>query len=235
MEPEPERQRDLHADVWREHTTVLRCDGNWVRKFSGKSDNLKNDKNHALAILAEIAPQDGIEAMLATQMAAVHIAMMRHSRLMAGAETIPQLDVQEKVFNKLARTFTAQVEAMRKHRHGGQQKMTVEHVTVENGGQAIVGNVTKGEAYKMENNPMQSALDAPRCTARSKRGGQRCKAAAVRGWVVCRMHGARGGAPRGTANGNYVHGANTLESQLMAMLGRLTNRDARNALKDLNE
>ena len=82
--------------------------------------------------------------MLATQMTAVYIAMMRHFRLMSGAETNPQLDVQEKVFNKLARTFTAQVEALRKHRHGGQQKMTVEHVTVEKGGQAIVGNVTKG-------------------------------------------------------------------------------------------
>ena len=111
---------------------------------SGRADGLKGDKNDALAIVAEIGPKDGIEAMLATQMAAVHIAMMRHSRLMAGAETIPQLDVQEKVFNKLARTFTAQVEALRKHRHGGQQKMTVEHVTVEKGGQAIVGNVTKG-------------------------------------------------------------------------------------------
>ena len=117
---------------------------NACANVSGRSDGLKDDRNGALAIVAEIAPKDGIEAMLATQMAAVHIAMMRHSRLMAAAETIPQLDVQEKVFNKLARTFTAQVEALRKHRHGGQQKMTVEHVTVEKGGQAIVGNVTKG-------------------------------------------------------------------------------------------
>lgn len=111
---------------------------------SGRTESLKQDKNNALVIVAEIAPQDGIEAMLATQMAAVHIAMMRHSRMMAGAETIPQLDLQEKVFNKLARNFTAQVEALRKHRHGGQQKMTVEHVTVEKGGQAIVGNVSRG-------------------------------------------------------------------------------------------
>lgn len=112
--------------------------------MSGRSVHLQEDKNDAIAIIAEIAPKDGIEAMLATQMAAVHTAMMRHSRLMAGADTIPQLDVHEKVFNKLGRTFTAQLEALRKHRHGGQQKMTVEHVTVEKGGQAIVGNVTKG-------------------------------------------------------------------------------------------
>src|SRR5690348_13548257 len=46
-------------------------------------------------------------------------------------------------------------------------------------------------------NPMQSAHDAPRCTAKSKRTGKRCRAPAVRGFSVCRMHGARGGAPSG--------------------------------------
>lgn len=71
-------------------------------------------------------------------------AMMRHSRLMAGVETIPQLDVQERVFNKLARTFAAQMEALRKYRHGGEQKVTVQHVQVSDGGQAIVGNVSRG-------------------------------------------------------------------------------------------
>ncbi len=43
---------------------------------------------------------------------------------------------------------------------------------------------------------MQSAHDAPRCTALSKRTGFLCKPPAVRGWNVCRMHGAGGGAPK---------------------------------------
>ena len=46
-------------------------------------------------------------------------------------------------------------------------------------------------------NPMQSAHDAPRCKAKSKRTGKRCRAPAVRGFRVCRMHGAGGGAPTG--------------------------------------
>jgi hypothetical protein len=46
-------------------------------------------------------------------------------------------------------------------------------------------------------NPMQSAQDAPRCKAKSKRTGKRCRAPAVRGCRVCRMHGARVGAPTG--------------------------------------
>jgi hypothetical protein len=112
---------------------------------SGKSKDLSNDRGYAVAIVAEIAPQDAIESMLATQMAAIHIATMRHSRLMAGAGTIERLELQERVFNKLARTFTTQMEALRKHRSGGKQTVTVQHVNVEGGGQAIVGNVqTRG-------------------------------------------------------------------------------------------
>ena len=50
---------------------------------SGSSEKRERDKAYALAMVAEIAPKDSIEAMLATQMAAVHIAAMRESRLLA--------------------------------------------------------------------------------------------------------------------------------------------------------
>ena len=53
---------------------------------------------------------------------------------------------------------------------------------------------------------------APRCTATSKRTKKRCQAPAVRGWTVCRFHGARGGAPKGKANGAYRHGLYTAEA-----------------------
>jgi hypothetical protein len=54
---------------------------------------------------------------------------------------------------------------------------------------------------------------APRCSAISKRTHERCKAPAVRGWTVCRFHGARGGAPKGEANGAYKHGLWTNEAK----------------------
>ncbi len=53
---------------------------------------------------------------------------------------------------------------------------------------------------------------APRCSATSKRTGKPCQAPAVRGWSVCRFHGARGGGPRGAANGAYRHGLYTAEA-----------------------
>ena len=62
---------------------------------------------------------------------------------------------------------------------------------------------------KTDINPLQ---EAPRCKAHSKRTGLPCGSPAVTGWSVCRMHGAGGGAPSGTRNGNYRHGGRTKEA-----------------------
>ena len=59
---------------------------------------------------------------------------------------------------------------------------------------------------KSDANPMQSAHQSPRCTAKSKRSGQACRNPAVRGWNVCRMHGAGGGQPAGEAHPLWKHG-----------------------------
>ena len=100
--------------------------------------------NFMLSVVKGIEPKDQVETMLAAQMAAVHMATMTSARLLNHVENIAQLDSNERAFNKLARTFAAQVEALRRHRTGGEQKVTVEHVTVNEGGQAIVGNVSHG-------------------------------------------------------------------------------------------
>jgi hypothetical protein len=44
---------------------------------------------------------------------------------------------------KLMRTFANQTEALGRYRGKGEQKMTVEHVHVYKGGQAIVGQVSQ--------------------------------------------------------------------------------------------
>jgi hypothetical protein len=57
--------------------------------------------------------------------------------------------------------------------------------------------------------PFETAL---RCHAMSKRTRKRCQAPAVSGWKVCRLHGAGGGAPKGSAHGRYRHGLFTREA-----------------------
>ena len=96
------------------------------------------------SIIASIEPRDEMEALLAAQMAAVHNASMTFARRLAHVENIPQQDSAERAFNKLCRTFAAQLEALKRYRTSGTQKMTVEHVHVHPGGQAIVGDVHTG-------------------------------------------------------------------------------------------
>ena len=98
--------------------------------------------NFMFSVVEGVQPKDEIEAMLAAQMAAAHMATMTFARRLAHVETLPQQDGAERAFNKLARTFAMQMEALKRYRTGGQQKVVVEHVTVQAGGQAIVGNVS---------------------------------------------------------------------------------------------
>src|SRR5918993_6727 len=94
--------------------------------------------NFMLSVVKGIAPKDQVEAMLA-----VHMASMTFARRLNHVESIAQQDSAERAFTKLTRTFTAQVEALKRYRTGGEQKVTVEHVTVNEGGQAVVGNVSQ--------------------------------------------------------------------------------------------
>jgi hypothetical protein len=105
----------------------------------------ETELNFMLSVVKGAQPKDQMEAMLAAQMAAVHIAMMTFARRLALVETIPQQDSAERAFNKLARTFAAQMEALKRYRSRGDQTVRVEHVTVNEGGQAIVGNVAHRE------------------------------------------------------------------------------------------
>ena len=114
-----------------------------LANIGSQGDKLdKSGINFVLAIVKGVQPRDQIEAMLAAQMAAVHLAMMTFARRLAHVENIPQQDSAERAFNKLARTFAAQVSALKDYRSKGEQKMTVQHVHVAEGGQAIVGNVS---------------------------------------------------------------------------------------------
>jgi len=82
-----------------------------------------------------------LETMLAAQMAAVHNVTVIYARRLTIADTLMEAEAAERSFNKLARTFTTQMEALKRYRTGGEQKVTVQHVDVQDGGQAIVGNV----------------------------------------------------------------------------------------------
>ncbi len=104
----------------------------------------EDTSNFALSVIRAVNPSDEIETMLAAQMAAVHQATMAMASRLNQVNTLPQLDSAERALNKLARTYTAQMDALKRYRAKAQQIVRVERVTVNEGGQAIVGPVQAG-------------------------------------------------------------------------------------------
>ena len=90
-----------------------------------------------------IQPRDQVEAMLAAQMAAVHRATMAFAQRLELARPYHSRTAWSAPSTSLARTFESQMQALKRYRTGGEQKLTVQNVSVNDGGQAIVGNVTQ--------------------------------------------------------------------------------------------
>jgi hypothetical protein len=109
----------------------------------------------ALSLLAGISPNDEFEGMVAAQLVASHNAAMEcYRRAMIVEQSFEGRKENLNQANKLSRTHSTLLEALNRHRGKGQQKVTVEHVHVHSGGQAIVGNVEGGGVRtKSENQP----------------------------------------------------------------------------------
>ena len=101
--------------------------------------------NFTFSVIREMKPRGVVEVMLAAQMAAVHFSTMKLAGQLAIAANIPQQDAAERALNELARTYVGQMEALKRSRTGGEQKITIQRVSVNDGGKAIVGNVTRAQ------------------------------------------------------------------------------------------
>ena len=99
--------------------------------------------NYALAFVAGMKPRDQLEAALAMQMAAVHQTTMTAVENLGAATKREVAELHEKALNRLARTFAAQMEALKRYRSKGEQRVYVERVNVSEGGQAVIGNVAQ--------------------------------------------------------------------------------------------
>jgi hypothetical protein len=84
--------------------------------------------NAALAAVTGIAPRDEAEAMLAAQMVAVHWLAM--NTLRRATLDQPSFEIYDSLVNratKLLRTYTMQVEALKRYRSAGEQRVVVQH------------------------------------------------------------------------------------------------------------
>ena len=116
-------------------------------------DDRDRAMDNYMRMMLELKPKDGFEGMLINNMVAAFNQAMYYFRLANIPENRGSTEIQSKIMNiaiKLMRVYNQQLETLDKHRNKGQQKMTVEHVHVHKGGQAIVGEVHQGGGVNNE-------------------------------------------------------------------------------------
>ena len=99
----------------------------------------------AIELFESIAPESGIETMLAAQMVGTHLAAMEClRRAMIPGQGPQSRSAALMQAQRLMSLYAKQLDALDKHRGKGQQSVTIRHVHVASGGQAIVGHVERG-------------------------------------------------------------------------------------------
>lgn len=129
----------------------------WLQKGETHPDS-ERVIQASLAALYCNEPKNELEGMLFAQMWAVHSASMEAYR----RAMIPNQPHEGRVENlraadRASRTYALLLETLNKHRGKGQQKVTVEHVHVHQGGQAIVGTVSQGGGGTQKNEDQPDA------------------------------------------------------------------------------
>ncbi len=127
----------------------------WIKH----SDDAARDRQFGAVIagLIGVAPRDELEGMLAAQLLGAHNAAMEcYRRAMLGEQTFEGRRENLNLANKLSRTYAVLLDALNRHRGKGEQKVTVEHVHVHAGGQAVVCTAETpggGDRAKSEEQP----------------------------------------------------------------------------------
>lgn len=135
------KQNDLPEKPSKELLNYLGVQLKAASPFKGNNDYLEE-------LLQAYKPKDAIEAMLLTQMAATHnlsITVLLNAGIEARSSISPNLQKSTTAV-KLLNLFTRQMEALASYRgKASTQKIVVEQVKVEQGGQAVVGNIIQGD------------------------------------------------------------------------------------------
>jgi len=97
--------------------------------------------NFSASVLRGVQPKDPLESMLVAQMVTINKVMSDLTLELAHCRDAARSEELVSAINKLARTYTIQLEARKQYRSKGEQQVTVQNVTVGQGGQAIVGDV----------------------------------------------------------------------------------------------
>lgn len=138
----------------------------------------------------EMQPKDAIEAMLIGQLIALNNQGMSFLWRVNDTSNAYHLDLYQKTAIKLLRLSNETIEALTKYRRGGEQRVTVQHVNVNDGGRAIVaGSIEQPEGGV--NRKVRNPMFGKHCGAKARNNnGQPCRQPAMTNGR-CRLHGGK--------------------------------------------
>ena len=92
--------------------------------FTDGHDVAADNINFMVAVVGDLELRDQMEAMLAAQMATVHMATVHMATMffaarLTSSDRLCQVEAAQKALNKLARTFTTQMEVLNRCRGKG--------------------------------------------------------------------------------------------------------------------
>lgn len=146
------------SDHWNNILVSQTLQALWIKH--SEKEALDRQYSAAVAALVGIGPKDELEGMMAAQLLAAHSAAMEcYRRAMLGEQTFEGRRENLSQANKLSRTYAVLLDTLNHHRGKGQQKVTVEHVHVHSGGQAVVGMVeTPGGGFQPKSKEQPHAI-----------------------------------------------------------------------------
>jgi hypothetical protein len=114
--------------------------------FTNNIFDLADTANITTDLLLSFEPQDTLEGMMYSRLIVLQNQFMNYmGRCTSPEQTSAGVDMNINRATKLGRLFNETLDALNKHRRKGEQKVTVQHVNVGNGGQAVVaGSFTPG-------------------------------------------------------------------------------------------
>lgn len=110
-----------------------------------KPNDAVNNANAIVDALSALKPQDEFEGMLVTQLVALHFQSMNYLSTSSSKNMSPQIkEMHINRATKLGRLFNEKLETLQKYRRKGTQQVIVQHVNVQNGAQAVIGDIHQG-------------------------------------------------------------------------------------------
>ena len=103
-------------------------------------DDVGSALNKSITLIAASDPKNQLELMLATQLAMTHITLGKSAQLLdqnySDVQTINSLG---NLYTKLSRLGIDQINTLERMKGKGQQRIIVEKINIEAGGQAAIG------------------------------------------------------------------------------------------------